>query len=237
MPLNAHTPRELSAIARRGQAGLSMVELMVGVAIGLFVVAGATMAVSNQLGDNRRLMLETQIQQDLRAAADVIARDVRRSGYWGNAQSGVWNAGTVAVSTNPYTQLAPAASGVAASAVTFGYSRDAVENGVRDATDEAGFRLRNGAIEMLTGGGWQALTDSTTLRITDFRVTPASQDVVLSCFNPCVAPPGAPACPTQTVRELKVEIFGTAVHDPSVQRSARSNVRLRNDAINGACPP
>jgi Tfp pilus assembly protein PilW len=233
--LIAHIAR-FPAARRRGQIGLSMVELMVGVAIGLFVVAGATMAVSNQLADNRRLMLDTQIQQDLRAAADVIARDVRRSGYWGSAQDGVWHAGAVAVATNPYTQLSPAASGVAASAVSFGYSRDAVENGVRDPTDEAGFRLRNNAIEMLTGAGWQALTDSTTLRITDFRVTLASQNVVLSCFNVC--PPGTPACPpTQTVRDLKIEIFGTAVHDPTVQRSARSNVRLRNDAINGVCPP
>jgi len=100
--LNVH-PAHAPAVWRRRQAGLSMVELMVGVAIGLFVVAGATMAVSNQLGDNRRLMLETQIQQDLRAAADVIARDLRRSGYWASAQGGVWHAGAVAVASNPYT--------------------------------------------------------------------------------------------------------------------------------------
>ena len=72
--------------SRQRQTGLSLVELMVGVAVGLFVVAGATLVVSNQLGDNRRLMLETQIQQDLRAAADLIARDLRRSGYWASVQ-------------------------------------------------------------------------------------------------------------------------------------------------------
>jgi len=229
--LKAHHLR--SAACR--QTGLSMVELMVGVAVGLFVVAGATVAVSNQLGDNRRLLLETQIQQDLRAAADVIARDIRRSGYWARAQDGVWYPAAAGVTVNPYTALQPAASGVAASAVRFGYSRGAVENNMLDAADESGFRLGNsGAIEMLTGGAWQALTDATTLRVTDFRVTLTSQDVELKCFNPCGG--GAPACPTQTVRDIKVEILGTAVHDPSVQRSARSNVRVRNDVINGACP-
>ena len=217
---------------RQRQKGLSMVELMVGVAIGLFVVAGATLAVSNQLGDNRRLMLETQIQQDLRSAADVIARDVRRSGYWANAQTGVWHAGAVAVATNPYTALTPA-SGVA-SEVRFGYSRG-VENNVLDANDEAGFRLVDGAIQMRTGGQWQALTDNTTLRVTEFRVTLNSQAVALSCFNPC--PVGAVACPpTQTVREAEIFIDGAAVHDPAVRRSARSNVHLRNDVVNGACP-
>ncbi|KAB2876713.1 MAG: hypothetical protein F9K36_01700 [Burkholderiaceae bacterium] len=216
-----------------------MVELLVGVAVGLFVVAGATMAVSNQLGDNRRLMLETQIQQDLRAAADVIARDLRRSGYWAQAQDGVWHPGAVwPLPTNPYNrpvdnayEVMPAASSVA-SDIEFGYSRGAIEN---VATDKAGFRLSGNAIQMNVGGTWQALTDSTTLRITDFRVTVLRQDVPLACFNPC--PVGATTCPpTQTVRDVRVEISGVAVHDPSVQRSARSQVRLRNDVINGACP-
>lgn len=221
--------------APRRQSGLSLVELMVGVAIGLFVVAGATLVVSNQLGDNRRLMLETQIQQDLRAAADLIAKDIRRSGYWGSAETGVWHAGAVAVASNPYTELQGVTSGVAASAVQFGYSRGVENNVLDDATDRSGFRLNNGAIQMYTGGAWQALTDSTTLRVTSFQVTLNSQNVNLSCFNAC--PVGAVACPPQqTVRDITVLIDGTAVHDPSVRRTARSNVRLRNDVVNGACP-
>ena len=38
----------------RRQSGLSIVELMVGLALGLFVVAGATVVATTQLGDNRR---------------------------------------------------------------------------------------------------------------------------------------------------------------------------------------
>jgi len=218
-----------------GQRGLSMVELMVGVAIGLFVVAGATLVVSNQLGDNRRLMLETQIQQDLRATADLIAKDIRRAGYWGSAETGVWHAAAVAVSTNPYTDLQGVTSGVAASGVQFGYSRGAENNVLDDATERSGFRLNNGVIQMYTGGAWQALTDATTLRVTNFQVTLRSQDVDLTCFNAC--PASAAACPPrQSVRDITVLIDGTAVHDANVRRSARSNVRLRNDVITGTCP-
>jgi prepilin peptidase dependent protein B len=221
------SPARQSQVAQHRQAGLSMVELMVGVAIGLFVVAGATMAVSNQLGDNRRVMLETQIQQDLRTAADMITRDVRRSGYWVNAQAGVWHAGAVSVDANPHAALTPA-SGVA-NEVRFEYSRGNPLN------EDAGFQLVDNTIKMRVGGQWQALTDSTTLRITDFRVTLNSQNIALACFNDC--PGGGTACwPTQTVREVEVFIDGTAVHDPSLRRNARSNVRLRNDIINGACP-
>lgn len=224
------TPRVRS---RPHQLGLSLVELLVGVAIGLFVVAGAALLVSNQLGDNRRLMLEMQIQQDLRAAADIIVRDLRRSGYWGAAQTGVWHGGAVAVSTNPYTAMTPA-SGVAATEVTFDYSRG-VENGAVDATDHAGFKLDGGVIKMKVGDVWQPLTDDRTLTITGFQVTLTTQEVGLSCFKVCAV--GAVNCPpSQSLREVAVVINGRAANDASVQRSVRSNVRLRNDVVTGSCP-
>lgn len=227
--------KPLSVARRERQRGLSLVELLVGIAIGLFVVAGATMLVANQLGDNRRLLLETQIQQDLRAAADIIARDIRRSGYWGAAQAGVWYVGSPGVTANPYTTVTPTVSGAAASAVTFDYSRGAVENNVVDAAEQSGFRLVNGVIQMRVGGNWQPLTDDRTLRVTNFQVTLNAQQIVLSCFMPCGGA-GLPACPTQTLREMAVLINGRAVNDPAVQRSVRSNVRLRNDVVSGACP-
>lgn len=219
--------------ALRRQRGLSLVELMVGVAVGLFVVAGATMLVANQLGDNRRLLLETQIQQDLRAAADIIARDIRRSGYWGDAHTGVWYAGSLGVNANPYTALTPAVSGAAASSVSFNYSRGAENNAV-DATEQSGFELNNGTIRMRVGGVPQPLTDNRTLRITNFQVTMTAHPIALSCFLPCGAMANCP--PQQTVRDVEVEIVGEAVADASVRRSVRSNVRLRNDVVAGACP-
>lgn len=75
---------------RARQRGLSLVELMVGIAVGLFVVAGAIGVVTTQLGDNRRLLLETQVQQDLRATADIITRELRRAGADSNAMNQVW---------------------------------------------------------------------------------------------------------------------------------------------------
>ncbi|MBL0296208.1 MAG: hypothetical protein IPQ21_03185 [Betaproteobacteria bacterium] len=56
---------------------------MVGITVGLFIVAAAAMLVTTQLGDNRRLLLETQVQQDLRATADIITRELRRAGLAG----------------------------------------------------------------------------------------------------------------------------------------------------------
>jgi type IV pilus assembly protein PilW len=220
------------------QRGLSVVELMVGVTIGLFVVAAATMLVVTQLGDNRRLLLETQVQQDLRATADIVTRDLRRVGHWGAAADGIWVAGSAAVAASPYGIVALDDPGE----VTFTYSRDAnfaarlPENGVVDSDELLGFRLRNGVIETLLGGsGWQALTDANTLRITSFTLTMRSQAITLPCVAAC--PVGAVTCPpTQSVRTIAVAIVGEATHDSSVRRNIRSEVRLRNDPVVGVCP-
>jgi type IV pilus assembly protein PilW len=215
--------------------GLSLVEMMVGIAVGMMVVAGASFVAVNQIGENRQLFLETQVQQDLRATADMVARDLRRAGYWGAAQNGVWVGGAPAAGNNPYAATAPSAASAPVSEVTFTYSRG-VEDGVVDAAqEEFGFKLEGGVVKMLIGGAWQALTDANVLEVTRFDVALQTQTVQQHCFKECAG--GGTACwPTEIVRRFIVDIEGHAVSDPRVARSVRDSVRLRNDTSNGACP-
>lgn len=216
----------------RRQRGLSLVELMVGIAVGLLVVAGATMVVANQLGDNRRLLLETQVQQDLRAAADIVTRELRRAGGWEDqARLGLWTSAAPG-QLNPQRAVSPSAA--PATQVDYQYLRGGV-------APQLGFRLNNnGVLQTLLGGAWQDLTDARAVRITAFNVTPVSQvrqppfDKV-PCPSEC--PGGGTACwPTVTVRELVVDLTGQSVADPAVQRTLSTTVRLRNDLVTGACP-
>ncbi|MCU0969919.1 MAG: prepilin-type N-terminal cleavage/methylation domain-containing protein [Rubrivivax sp.] len=219
--------------ARRLQRGLSLVEMMVGIAVGLIVVSAAALLVGSQLGDNRRLLLETQVQQDLRAAADIVTRDLRRAGAWTDtARVGLWTAGA-APQPNPYAAMTPA-SGVATQ-VDYGYYRNP------SAPTVYGFRLNNGVLQTFLGGGWQDLTDARAVRITAFDVDvrqeppPGAPALRAPCPNDC--PGGGDACwPTVTVREVTVDIAGQSVADAAVQRSLRTVVRLRNDDLQGACP-
>ena len=221
------------------QRGLSIVELMVGVAVGLFVVAAASMLVATQLADNRRLTLETQVQQDLRATADIITRELRRSGHWAKARDAVGHPAKV----NPYRAVETAASspfvdGNTSSTVLMSYSRsgdETAENNLVDSNEELGFTLSNGVIRTHLGN-WQDLTDSATLNVTAFTLTMNEQPIPLECTKPC--PGGGNACwPRIVVRDITINITGQAAHDSSVQRSQRSNVRLRNDpVIAGSCP-
>jgi type II secretory pathway pseudopilin PulG len=222
-----------------GQRGLSLVELMVGIAVGLFVVAAAAMLVSTQLNENRRLLLETQVQQDLRAAADIITRELRRAGHWPDAAEFVWFEEPTIPQDNPNGALTLDADEPAT--VGFTYWRRPGEDG------PYGFKREGHVLKTLLGaGGWQELTDGNTLRITSFTVTlrpppPASLTMPVPCPNLC--PAGGTDCwpvRTLTVRELLVDIQGEAVVDPMVKRRVQSVVRLRNDLVSAdpsaACP-
>ena len=220
---------------RPAQRGVSLVELMIGAAIALFIAAAAATLFVGQLHESRRLLLEARLMQDLRTAADVASRDLRRAGYWRGAVDGVWAPGAGGVAANPYVALAP--SSAASDAVSFRYSRDAAENQAVDSNEQFGFRLRNGALELQLGAGnWQALTDSATLTITEFSVTPTVQDISLEAFCAAPCPTGSTACPPhQQVRSLALVIGARLVADPRVTRSVRSQIRLRNDPVSGAC--
>ena len=207
------------------QRGLSLIELLIGVAIALFIAATGSTLLVGHLRENRALLLETRLTQDLRTAADVITRDLRRAGYWGNAGTGA----------NPYAALAPAAA--ASDAVSLRYSMDPTENNVVDSNEQFGFRLRGGAIELQLGAGnWQALTDAGTLTVTAFSVTPEVQDLSLASLCATACATGSTTCPPhQQVRSLAVVITAALVSDNRVVRSVRSNARVRNDAVVGAC--
>ncbi|MBL8330161.1 MAG: prepilin-type N-terminal cleavage/methylation domain-containing protein [Rubrivivax sp.] len=235
----SRTPRHFGSTQARParQRGLSIVEMLVGVTVGLIIVAAATLMVAGQLADNRRLLLETQVQQDLRAATDLVTRELRRAGFWKDAPRSTSAAAVLLPRlSNPYTAMAPALSGETGSLVSFSYAdRDRTENNAVDSDERHGFRLSNGTIETQLGAGnWQPLTDPAVLRITRFDVRAQVQPVTLECPLACSA--GATPCPpVQQVRSYTVDITGEAANDARVQRSIRSTVRVRNDVVIGEC--
>ena len=253
--------------SQRQARGLSIVELMIGVTISLFILAGATMVLTSQMGDNRRLLLEAQMQQDLRTAADMISRDIRRAGYWGQAYRGVCPPPPAACNllANPYSELSTQGPVGSATQVVYARSTDE-EGGVAIGTDDnlldsvanrpreqVGFRWNaaNKTIDYLVGANnWQALTDAAVLQVTQFTMNYGLVDIRVPCgTDPCLAPfPPAPPEDLQAVgpggcrlflrsRSVGFTIVAQAVHDSAVKRSLRDNVRLRNGVPMEKCAP
>lgn len=231
---------------RRRSLGLSLVELMVGITIGLFILAGATVVVVNQLGDNRRLLLEAQVQQDLRATVDLVARDLPRAAYWAQTWRNVWPDSLALGMQNPYTRLvltAPSAANGTPSLV-YDHSEDEInqplgtDNDAVDTDERVGFRYNANAktVEMMVSdGNWQALTDPAVIEVTQFGIALSDTDLPLPCAENC--PVSAAGCPlVLRTRDATITVVARAVHDPSVTRSAQTQVRLRNDVVSEACP-
>lgn len=222
------------------QRGISLVELLVGVAIGLIVVAAAAMVVGTQLSENRRLLLETQVQQDLRAAADMVARDLRRAGYRGDAATdgtlqGVWLDEGDTPTTNALSSIVVSS----ATQVAFKYFRAYSDTDFGFKRDGNSLKTRLGGN---TTGTWQEMTDPNAVRITAFNVTergePTATPIRLVC--PALCADGTSSCwPTVKVRELVVSLTGEPVSASAsspMSRTVVSRVRLRNDAASGVCP-
>jgi len=221
-------------MARRREHGLSLVELLVGAAVGLIVVAAAGSVVAAHEAAARRVQIEARLMQDLRSAAELVSRDLRRAGHWSAAASGV-RRGDEPLIVNPHTAVV-AASGPAA-VVALSFSTGAGDAASVDDGERFGFRLHNGAIEMQLGDrNWQALSDPGTVVVTSFSVTPRidETDLATFCAKPCSA--GSTTCPPrQQVRSYAISLAGRSSNDALVARELRSVVRVRNDIVVGSC--
>jgi type II secretory pathway component PulJ len=225
------TTTRFAFIRSRPVRGLSIVELMIGIAVGLFIVAAATVMATGQLSENRRLLLESQLQQDLRATSDIITRELRRSGAIINAQNLVATS-TAAAQANAISATTPASGVHSPAEVTFRYERNLVEQG------PWGFKLQDGIIKTqlvnsLTGvsAGWQDLTDGSVMEVTQFSVA-INREPPIEVPCPKICPSGDTTCwPLMYVRDFVVNITARLRAAPEVVRSVRSTVRARNEMV------
>jgi prepilin peptidase dependent protein B len=234
------------------QRGLSMIELMVGLTLGMLVVVGGISLFVNNAVTSRQLNQETRINQDLRAAVDLIARDLRRAGYWGDSLRGtVATSATSSTTTpNPYRAITTGTN-----QIEYNFSRDTTEDDTLGNNEQFGFRLNAGAVEMKTDSTptWRAVTDAATLNVTSFtiasfvgppvvvnnacsRMCCTAADVAAAVTGCTVVTLSSGSCPTVMIRQYHVTVTGTATNNSAITRSLSARVRARNDEFSGTCP-
>jgi type IV pilus assembly protein PilW len=220
------------------ESGLSLVELMVGLAIGLFIVAGTLSLFANQVSSSRQLLQQARLHQEMRSAMDLVTRDLRRAGAWDNAVLGTVSG--AAARPNRYQPIAVFNDAPGADRIEHQFTRDAArggsENDTVDGYELFGFRLVAGVLQMRLGGaGYQPLTDPAAIRVNRFTISNGTLprlQLTSACRGTCA---GA-ACPTLTVRQFTLTMEAELANDNTVKRTLGTTVRPRNDAIDGACP-
>ncbi|WP_457326202.1 PilW family protein [Roseateles sp. P5_E11] len=229
----------------KAQRGVGLIELMVGITVGLIVTAGAALVATRQINEHRRLMLEVQMQQDLRIAADVLQQDLRRAGYRGLPANGVWEPERDAGAT-PAKEAAPspytaASSNQGGDQLVYRYAKPAAganavnKTNVLANNEQFGVRWnkRNNSLEIQLGkDNWQPITDPDAIVIQNFVAKVVTQEIPL---DDLCGPAGAGTCPKQCVRHVEFTIRAVAKSDPAVQRTLKVTEKIRADEISGAC--
>jgi type II secretory pathway component PulJ len=212
------------------QTGTSLVELMVALAVSLVVVIGMITVTVTSLHSSSNNLEINRLDEQLRAAMDIMTSDIQRAGYWSNAATDVG----LNTNSNPFMAAGTDISIPSSSCILFTYDHNktgslpAVNSGTDD--DRYGYRLSGGAIQTrpvsasfsCTAGAstWENLTDPSVINITSLQFT-----TVPSTGYQTVNVGGH----TVTIREIEISITGSLVSDATVSRTIKERVRVRND--------
>lgn len=188
--------------------GVSLVELLVGIVVGLVVLLGATTAF---LGVNRSVsenMKADRLNHEVQSVVDIMIEELRRAGYW--------NTATVASpTTNPFGTIFTGTAGCVL------YSYDSNNDGVVQPAERLGFKRDGTAIWMRSSGAdmancsnaddtWERVTDETLVSVQALTFTPSSKCVNSSTKavsnTTCAAMIPAPIAGEKTVEGRTIEV-------------------------------
>lgn len=232
----------------RQQFGVSLIELMVGLTVGLIIIAAAgTMYVTN-VRTGRDTLAAIKLNTEIRTAMDVMVDEIRRAGF----------SPTSTPQTNPFMDKTAGSSTdirINGSGDCIEFSYDVNRN---SAVDEEvfGFRISDEQIEMRTGGTalinncdtgvWNQLTTPGIVTISQNGTTPyfsiqyqcLDTKANISDNNACIsggavfdnASAGSATDLVET-RTVTISIRGTSAINPEFTNSATQQVTVRNHRI------
>lgn len=194
------------------QRGLSLVELMITITLGLILMAALTSVFSSTIGTNSRSLKLSQLQEEATAAMDLLIGDLKRTGYRANAHFLIVDPDNVVAGFNNTVTVSQHPDETANSCILFDY--DANANALHDGDVERfGYRLRNGQIQRRSAGlgcadaGWEGLTspDLIQVDVLEFVLTERMIDVVNEQVVDVLAVVSLPS-DEQVTRELATEV-------------------------------
>jgi type IV pilus assembly protein PilW len=236
-------------LVMKKQAGISLIELMIAITLGLLLTAGAISFYAKTLdtqNDNIQLM---RLNHDMRALMSIMVDDIRRSGFATTAPDNNFDC----VKSNPFNKLGlfttnTATAASPASCIVFAYNIDDDLAGnvcTIEDSDRFGFRFSNGALQMKRSGGteatcangtgtWETISVSDTTMTGSFSLSESELDItemLSDADSICSTGENCNGCTSGnqclTIREITITLTGTLVDGTS--QTITEQVRIRND--------
>lgn len=141
-----------------------MVGLLVGMTMGLLVLAAGAHMLAQLMKAHRLALQDAHLQQDMHFALEVMIKELQSAQYAGQA----WASRSPVSCEDPFCDAADfeRANNV------LGFSMDRNGNGVQDSNECLGYRVAEGVLSMRTGchsSSWQPLTDKNTAVVTRLK--------------------------------------------------------------------
>ena len=147
------------------QQGETLVGLLVGLSVGLLVLAAGSQMLAKYLQEHRLALQDTHVHHDLRSALDTIARELRQAQSLGQA----WRGRTKADCSDAFC-TGQADLLLQGQRISFGQDRNS--NGLLDNNECSGFRLKDHELQIRTAcvpEVWTDLTDAGSLKMTSLK--------------------------------------------------------------------
>ncbi|OUR73996.1 hypothetical protein A9Q78_01900 [Methylophaga sp. 41_12_T18] len=205
----------------RQQDGLTLIEMMIAILIGLIIMASTIGIFITSIKANSDTLKMTRLNQELQAVTTLMSRDLRRAGYWGTpATANAYAAETDTSIANCILLAYDIGSDGAGGADDFvGYLW--VDDGLGGSGDGGHIEMRVSTTDFddcsgLDVDGWTEITDSSVVLIS----------------NPPLFTSSSEASASTTVTTVELNVFGVLREDEDVSRRIIETVRLRNDIVN-----
>lgn len=213
-------------------AGLSLIELMIAVVLGMIVIAGVIQVFVGSVSSNTQLLRMTRLEEELSAIMTLMSADIRRAGF-NTASENINN--VAAGWENPMFPIT-----VNDDCILYTYD-NVGDADAANLTNQFGFRLNAGAIEMFTnqgnwgcggGAGWESASSADVITISTLEF-----DLTDQCINATNSTRGCggaalPGDTLVTTRFVDITLAGELSADPLVARTLQESVRIRNDLVN-----
>jgi prepilin peptidase dependent protein B len=204
--------------------------MLVALAINMLILSALVAVFIGNLNHYTKSININRLNQQLDTALNLMANDIRRAGYWANANS---DSG-LSANNNPFmvTGTTDISTNGSNNCILFAYDHDsnsvlpAVSNTYDD--ERYGFRLMAGAVQTRPPGAsfnctaaaanWENITDPNFVTISNLAFIITTRTVT-----------NGPGTKGVTFRSVDITITGQLVNDATVTRTLTQHVRLRND--------
>ncbi|MGV0960524.1 MAG: hypothetical protein ACOYB1_11880 [Limnohabitans sp.] len=155
----------LAALKVHRQRGETLVGLMVGLGLGLLVLAAGTQMLAHILRGHRWQLQDSHVHHDVRAAMRTITRDLRQA----QAIADAWQHRTTTTCQDAFCN-GPEDFSINADRIHFSLDRN--HNGQQDNNECLGFRLGHGEIKARTSCDpevWTSISDAGSVNFTGLQ--------------------------------------------------------------------